>query len=351
MDPTAITVARAANLAKHGDNHKKEALGLQLLSRAIQKDSRLDFHKFFEQARADCCVYKPGAPALGIQLKTTGVNWVETRTRNEYYSFGDTNGYAGLLIVFVAIHTQPPRIWLAEGSKVVSTCVKIPVNRVHRSMKSDRVKEIELTTTANAIYEIYELALSGSSNYLLRSPTDHEKPTVRSVLAEYNAFKRLQLSLPVLFIDPPAEHMSYDYVVDGKKWQLKLARYCKKDNLYQVNCHKHAGRVDGKMIESQYAVEDFDFLCIQMPENAVDCCYVIPQGELADRRLIGDSTRSNGNIRLYPHRSVTAKNGWHTGGVHWTETYRIDFASDPLAKLACIVHTRLYEVRDSFVCQ
>ena len=95
-------------------------------------------------------------------------------------------------------------------------------------MKSDRVKEIELTTTANAIYEIYEAALSGSSNYMLCSPTDHEKPTNRSALAEYYAFKHLQLSLPVLFIDPPAEHMSYDYVVDGKKWQLKLARYCKK---------------------------------------------------------------------------------------------------------------------------
>ena len=150
-------------------------------------------------------------------------------------------------------------------------------------MKSDRVREVELATVADAIYAIYVEAMSGSSNYVLRSPEDHEKPTTRTALAEYNAFKRLQRSLPVLFIDPPAEHMSYDYLVDGKRWQLKLARYYAKVDLYQVTCHKNAGRVGGKRTHRQYEVDDFDFLCIQLPENTVDCCYVIPQGVLAEQ--------------------------------------------------------------------
>ena len=56
MDAAAIAVARAANLAKHGDNDNKEAHGLRLIARAIEEDGRLEFHKSFEKACADCCV-------------------------------------------------------------------------------------------------------------------------------------------------------------------------------------------------------------------------------------------------------------------------------------------------------
>lgn len=337
MDAAAIAVARAANLAKHGDNNNKEAHGLRLIARAIQEDGRLEFHKSFEKALADCCVYRLGAPALGVQLKTTGVNWVHNKSGYEYFKFSATDGYAGLLIVLVALHVQPPRIWIAEGSMVVSNPVRIP-RIFRRGMKSDRVQEVELATVADAIYTKYMEAMSGSSTYVLRSPEDHEKPTERNALAEYNAFKRLQNSLPVSFMDPPAEHMSYDYVVEGKKWQLKLAQYYKtsKADTYRVNCQKNAGTVGGKQTRRQYEVDDFDFLCIQLPENAIDCCYVIPQSVLVKCGIIGDATKSNGVVYVYPHRRLTTTKAVHTAGVHWTETYRIDFAHNPLAKLACI---------------
>ncbi|GAQ90392.1 hypothetical protein KFL_006340110 [Klebsormidium nitens] len=232
MDEAAV--ARFANLAKYGDNNEKEARGLQILSRAIQKDGRLEFHKSFEKARADCCVYMPGALALGIQLKTTGVTGVDGRNGTNFYSFKHTNGYTGLLLVFIAVHVQPPRIWLAEGSKLVSQCVQIPVTRVRYSINPDRLQEVDFANLASAIHKIYEEALTGSSNYVLRSPTEHEKPTAPTALAEYEAFKRLQRSLSVTFVDPPAEHMSYDYLVEGKRWQLKLARYDVKKDQYKV---------------------------------------------------------------------------------------------------------------------
>jgi hypothetical protein len=336
MDAAAVAVARAANLVKYGGNYRKEAQGLQLMSRALQKDGRLEFHKSFEGARADFCVYMPGAPALGVQLKTTGGNWVDGMTGYEYYQFRHTDGYAGLLMVFLPLHTQPERIFLADGSRVVSKGIKIPA-KVRREVRSDKLREVDLSTVAGEIYTIYIKAMSGTSNYMLRSPEDHEKPTHPNGMAEYNAFKRLQRSLPVLFIDPPAEHMSHDYVVDGKKWQLKLAQYNKKDNTYRVTCQKSAGRVDGKLTKRQYEVDDFDFLCIQLPEDSVDCCYIIPQGVLAERGLIGDATKPSGMVYVYPHRPVTAWNALHTAGVHWTEAYRINFADDPLAQLVRIV--------------
>jgi hypothetical protein len=335
MDAAAIAVARATNLATYGDSNRKEAQGMQLMSRELREDGRLEFHKSFEGARADFCVYRPGAPALGVQLKTTGGNWVQNRTGYEYYNFSKTSGYAGLLIIFVALHTQPYRIFLADGSRVVSTNIKIPAH-VRREMEFDKLREVEVATVAGEIYTIYMEAMSGPSNYVLRSPIDHEKPEEGNRLVEYNAFKRLERSLPVLFVDPPAEHMSYDYVVDGKKWQLKLAQYRKTYDTYRVGCHKQAGRVDGKQTNRQYEVDDFDFLCIQLPEDSVDCCYLIPQGKLAELGLIGNA-KSGGNVQLYPHRPVTTPKLVHTAGTHWTEAYRINFADDPLAQLARIV--------------
>ncbi len=334
MEAAAIAVARAAHLAKNGDNHKKEA---QLIFRLIQEGGNgLECHKSFEGARADFCVYMPDKPALGIQLKTTGVNIVHTRTGKEYYSFGKTDGYAGLLMVFVALHVEPQRIWLADGSKVVSKNVFIAVKQARRGARYDRLTEVDLATVGNTIHAIYDTAMSGTSKYVLRSPEDHEKPEKGSILAEYNAFKRLQRSLPVLFIDPPAEHMCYDYVVNGRKWQLKLAIKDDKRDVYRVICHKQAGKVGGKCTFRQYEVGDFDFLCIQLPESAVECCYVIPQGVLKELCVIGNATKSCGAVYIYPHRQVTTTKSVHVAGVHWTEAYRIDFADNPLAKLARI---------------
>lgn len=331
----SAAAARAANVATHDVSNDKEARGLQLISRALEKDGRLNFHKSFEGARADFCVYRPGAPALGIQLKTTCGSQV-TPSGRAYHAFQSTNGYAGLLIIFVALHVHPPRIWLANGSEVISTCVQIPVKLQQRTMKSDRFREVDFATVADAIHALYVAALSGSNSYVLRSPMDHEKPISRNGLAEYTAFKRLQRSLPVPLIAPPVEHMSYDYLVDGKRWQLKLAGYSKYDR-YHVVCHRHGGRVGGKTTYRQYQVDDFDFLCIQLPENTVDCCYVIPQGVLAKHGIIGNSIKSGGHVRVYPHRRMTTTKLVHTVGVHWTEAYRIDFANNPLAKLAGIV--------------
>ena len=180
MDASVIAVVRAANVARNGDNHKKEALGLQLISRAIEQDGRLVCLKSFEGARADFCVYpkdKPGAPALGVQLKTTGVNMVQRQT----VQFGATDGYVGLLMVFMALHVEPRRIWLADGSRVVSKSIAIPVD-FPKGVRSDRLKEVDLATVAGAIYTIYLEAMSGSSNYVLRSPEDHEKPNEGSRL-------------------------------------------------------------------------------------------------------------------------------------------------------------------------
>lgn len=334
MDQAALAVARAANVARYGANNAKEAQGLRILFEALKQDGRLACHPSYEKGRADFCVYAPGALALGVQLKTTGVDATDTGSRR--YIFSQTAGYAGLLMVLVAVHVQPPRIWLADGARVATKFVKIPV-QITRKLKSDHVREVNLTAVADAIHAAYVAALTGASNYVLRSPADHERPTELSALAEYTAFKRLQQLLPVKFEPPPVEHLSYDYIVAGKKWQLKLTRYCKRGDGYLVNCHKNAGRINGKQNTVQYDEGDFDFLCLQLRENTVDCCYLLPGRLLVERGLIGDASKATGSIWLYPHRPLRSLKDVYTNGLHWAEPYRIDFNKDPLAKLASIV--------------
>lgn len=104
-----------------------------------------------------------------------------------------------------------------------------------------------------------------------------------------------------------------------------------------MNCHKNAGNVGKKATYRQYEVDDFDFLCIQLPKNTIDCCYIIPQGVLIERGLMDNATKADGWVRIYPHRNVAIWKSGQTAGKHWTESYRIDFANDPLAKLARIV--------------
>lgn len=336
LDTATIAFKRSLDITTSGDSNYKEAQGFRILSSALQTDARLICHKSFEKALADCSVYKSGCAALGIQLKTTGVFWTNSTTGLKYFSFRQTDGYSGLLMVFIAVHTTPPRIWLADGSEVVSKGVQIPVVCQRRANK--RITEVTFENIAGVIVKIYEDALANRNNYVLLDHTDYEKPTDRNALAEYNAFKRLQRDLPVEFEDPPSEHMAYDYMVFGTKWQLKLARYKKSYDCYHVNCCKNAGRIDRVQTKVQYAIDDFDYLCIQLPQDSEECCYVIPQAELHKRGLLGDSNKGDGYVKVYPHRQLTSTKKVHDGGVHWTEAYRLDFGAEITKKLQQILN-------------
>jgi hypothetical protein len=204
-----------------------------------------------------------------------------------------------------------------------------------RPARKLRCREIIIADLAQAIATVYEQALEGGSNYVLRAHTEHEKPTAPTRLAEYMAFKRLQQHLPVTFIDPPAEHMVFDYIVNSKRWQLKLAHYNKPKDVWVVNCQKMAGRVNGVPTDVQYEVDDFDYLCIQLPEGAPNSCYVIPQHELAKRDLIGNANKLCGYVLVYSHRSVASRHAF--GGLHWTEAYRVNLDQNPLPQLQLIL--------------
>lgn len=333
LDTAAIATKRAESVATYGGSHDQEAKGLQMVLEVLRQNGQLICHKSFEKAMADFSVYRPESPhlALGLQLKTTGVFWKQAQTGNEYFSFRSTDGYAGLLMIFVAVHTNPARLWLADGADITSKGVQIAV-RPKQDFKSDRLEEISLEEVAERIIDIYESASNGLSNYSLRHYLEHERPSDKNALAEYNAFKQLQQQLPVNFIHPPAEHMSFDFYVNDAKWQLKLARYKASADCYQVNCNKNAGMIDGKRSLVQYAFDDFHFLCIQLPGN-LSCCYILPRKVLRQLGLMGDATKSDGYVSVYPHRQVSCRKKVHSDGNHWTDRYRVDFGPDVMENL------------------
>ena len=181
--------------------------------------------------------------------------------------------------------------------------------------------------------------MHGVNDLTLRHVLYHERPIEPNALKEYYAFQRMKQNLPVAFHEPPADHMVYDYVVQGKKWQLKLARYRKQGDVYGVNCYKNAGKVAGKSTLVQYELDDFDFLCVQMPVDTVNCCYILPQRELHRRGLLGDATKGDGHINVYPHRQLTSNKKVHNKGVHWTEAFRIDFDENVAVRLSQVLAT------------
>ena len=315
LDTVAIAAKRVESIETYGANYDKEAIALKVIFDLLKQDGRLMCHKSFEKALADFSVYKAGTPhlALGLQLKTTGVFWKQSQTGNEYFSFRETDGYAGLLMIFVAVHTDPPRVWLANGADITSKGIQIAV-RPKRDMKSDRLQEILLEDVGDKIFDTHQLACNGSPHFTLRHYSEHEQPHDKNALAEYNAFKHLQSRLPVIFVDPPVEHMAYDYFVNDKKWQLKLARYCKKRDRYYVNCVKNGGRILSKQTKVQYAIGDFAFLCIQLPQDTYDCCYIVPEEVLQEHGLVGDHSKSDGWVSVYPHRQLTSTKNVHVEG-------------------------------------
>ena len=115
---------REQALITYGDNHAKEAKALSLIRDAVSADARVQLVKTAEGARADCCLFRSQAPeqSMGVQVKTSGVRQIAQR---EFYSFNHTNGYTGMLMIFVAFDSVT-RYYVMPGALITSKTTDIP---------------------------------------------------------------------------------------------------------------------------------------------------------------------------------------------------------------------------------
>lgn len=91
-----------------------------------------------------------------------------------------------------------------------------------------------------------------SDDYCLQHADTLRLPSTSSRLLEIEEFERLQRQLPLTFISPSVEHRAYDYIVDGNKWQLKVATYIQKSDSFRITL-KRSGRSAGKNTYRQYS--------------------------------------------------------------------------------------------------
>lgn len=288
-----------------------EAEGLALVKHALGVDGRLTLVKCFEGARADFAVHS-GDPdrALGVQLKTTRFA-KKCSPGSAQYRFTCTRGYDGLALLCIALDSKI-RMWLMPGS-AASNSVSIPT----------------VTQTIREKYQVYEtyeldladdfLGMLASDAFNLQPVGELVTPRSKNGLAEFGAYQRLTAQLPLHFQSAPVEGLPYDCIVDGKRWQLKLAGLNEPTDRYVATAQKQAGRVGGKRKHTQYAAADFDFLCVQLPEQ-LQLAYLIPMKVLVEKGLANRMDRTNATLHFYPHRSSRLKSTW-------INTYKIDLSS------------------------
>lgn len=310
---------RAANVAKFGRNNALEAEGLKIVRHALACDGRLTFVKCFEGARADFCVYLADPNlALGVQLKTT--QRARQLSKSSYqYRFSDTDGYGGLALLCVALNSMV-KFWLMPGADVTATSVGIPT--------------ILKKGQKYAKHQTYELDLADDFVHILQHPSDSFQldtvdnfnlPTTRKHQTEYWAFQHLKDRLPLDYTPALIEGSAHDHVVNGQKWQMKVANYTAPTDRYSVTIQKSGGRIPNskKRKHTQYEEKDFDWLCVQLPPK-LNRAYLVPFSVLLGRRMVSRLTCTTGTIHLYFHRSAHPK-------TKWIEDYKIDLSTHQTA--------------------
>ena len=300
--------------------HDKEAQALKQIRVAIKEDGRLSFHKSAEGARLDFGVCLPGneARALGVQLKTSTVR---NLMGAPYYLFNKTNGYNGAALVCMSVEPTAPRVWLLSGSQVQMRSLSIAVRSVKRSSRRAFTPvEISLAQLPQQLLQILQ---GDAAEYSRGSLAAIITPSSPTRLKEYLAFKLLQRRLPLIYTEPDVEARHYDFLVEDSRWQLKMASTLADRDCYQVPLHKYAGRREGRNYHQKYAHDDFDWLCIQMPES-LPIAYLIPATQLVMRGLVGGS-EGGATIYLYPSRTPSRT------GANWADDFALDLRSPAAA--------------------
>lgn len=309
----AVTMDRARSVAKF-QNNTLEAEGLALVRHAIEADGRLTIEKCFEGARADFVVHT-GDPdkALGVQLKTTR-HAKKCSVNSHQYRFTCTAGYDGLAVLCIALDSRV-RMWLVKGCEI-GNCLSFPT-------------EYQTTRRKYGSHETFELDLVDDFLTLIHQPGDLitlssvkqlVEPSSRNGRAEFKAYQHLTTALPLDYRPAPTEGLAYDCLVNGQRWQLKLATLNKVTDRYSASAQKAAGRQGAgkKRKHSQYAEDDFEWLCVQLPAH-VQIAYLLPMSQLVAHGLAGRPDCSNATLHFYPHRCSQTRTEWLTA-------YQIDLS-------------------------
>ena len=229
------------------DYHKQEGESLVLISKLLE--NALDVQRTNEGCLADFLIRPLGMVDdawAQVQLKTT------MKAVHNVYNFSLHKKYPHCIILCHCVSEN--RFWIFRDYEVpekglgIRSSGKYTQNEVIMSLLGDRL---------NSMYETIQ--------HVKRQ--DALVPTSQTQRTEYEyRLKREKFFSDIQFEYPLYEYRRYDFIVNGKKYQEKVATW--KDNRY--------------VFKSNYAQGDNDYYFIHIPDS--DYFYCIPESLLIDHQ-------------------------------------------------------------------
>jgi len=289
--PSTCDMARARNVEVYGAAHTTEARAWQQILRSLHAwatSGRFEVRRLREGTHADA-IFRCRDPGyddmwVGMQVKSTA-----RASANNTFTFNNTRGYDGLLLVCVAL--VPGVIWVIPGDTVGVGYLTLKVgNDMHDSFRCEDL--------GAALTE----AWLNCSRYPKRSAAAWGTPTSRLRRIEHDGQKHghTWLSKCGFSLEQPVvENGHFDTVINGViRAQEKTVTAPRHDcGTYCVSLTKHGGL--GTRIP--YVGDEFDLLVVYLfSQWTFATVFIVPTYTLLRHGVVG---AQRAGLTLYPPQS------------------------------------------------
>ena len=287
--------ARERGLHISGCNYQKEAHAFNLLQAAFAKSVyalKYEIQRLSGASKADAIFMRKGCPAdcLLIQLKAASVRGTDGRS---YFHFNRVSGYAGMVVVFVAL--EGGHIWAAAGHHLLrsSQCISVGCNSSTRFQVTDIGSFL-----VGCFADVGQFPHMSKDRAILQCSSAHRTEAIahthldrllQCIGMRLTCRRFLQSMVDSLLeLDPFNGNSSASHL----RVQEKAIR--SDSGAVGVNL----GRSGGVLGRVAYAKDDFDLLaaCI-LVENRLKGLFLIPMPVLVEHGFAGNEATS---MRLFP---------------------------------------------------
>lgn len=234
---------------KNGDYHKQEGESLMLISKLLEPS--LEVRRTNEGCLGDFLIRPWGTNEdawMHVQLKTT-----RKAINGSTYIFSLHKRYPGCIILCHCI--SDGRFWVFRDYEVPEKCLGI--RGVKSKYTKNEVHQADLSRTFTSLYD--------TTRHISLDDAMIPVSQTQRIEHEYR-LKRERFFNDVLFEYPAYEHRRYDFIVNGKRYQEKVATM--KDGRY--------------IFKSKCDPGDNDFYIVHIPDT--DYWYCFPEERLIENQ-------------------------------------------------------------------
>jgi hypothetical protein len=270
-------------------------------------EEHFDVFKCVEGTTADFLVRPKGADKnewLPIQLKVTSKP-NEINSGNYYFAVGVA--YVDMCILCVCLEDK--RMWLFEPGYLRSDQLKVAIGKTRS--KYTHCESTKKDVLKGKVANCYRVANYNATCETLNTPRGKQQQREQ----QYRQLREKYLP-GMKFQYPEREGLVYDFTVDGKRVQEKVAtKNINKDSFLILLSR----RCDGK--KGMYQQGDADYFWFNIPGSTT--FYLIPEADLIERGIVSCDGKDGGCLPcLHFH---PGKNNKYQRKFQWVEKYIRDY--------------------------